>query len=112
MAQDFEGKGFRVTNSATTIRTANSDDAVVGIRVANILTAAVTVSVYVEHDDGNGGDDNYYLVKDAPVAQGGSLELIDGGSKIVLMSGDALIAICGTANGIDAWVSTVDAVST
>ena len=111
MAQDFEGKGFRVTNSETILRTANSDDAIVGIRVANILTSAVTVSVYVEHDD-SGDDDDYYIVKDAPVAQGGSLELIDGGSKIVLMSGDRLAAICGTADGIDAWVSTVDAVST
>ena len=111
MAQDFEGKGFRVSDSVKTLRVANSDDAVVGIRVANILTSAVTVSVYVEHDD-TAGNDNYYLVKDAPVAQGGSLELSDGGSKIVLMSGDELKAICGTANGIDAWVSTVDAVST
>ena len=111
MAQDFEGKGFRVTNSETILRTANSDDAIVGIRVANITSAAVTVSVYVEHND-TGGDDDYYIVKDAPVAQGGSLELIDGGSKIVLMSGDRLAAICGTADGIDAWVSTVDAVST
>ena len=111
MAQDFEGAGVRVTNSETVLRTANSDDAVVGIRVANILTSAVTVDVYVEHNDG-GGDDDYYLVKSAPVPTGGALELIDGGSKIVLMSGDRLLAACDTANGIDAWVSTVDAVST
>ena len=57
-------------------------------------------------------DDDYYLVKSAPIPVGGSLELIDGGSKVVLMSGDRLLAVCGTANGIDAWVSTVDAVST
>jgi hypothetical protein len=42
MAQDFESNGARVTNSATTIYTSNSDDAVVGLRLANILTAAVT----------------------------------------------------------------------
>ena len=46
MAQDFESNGARVTNSATTIYTSNSDDAVVGLRLANILTAAVTVDVY------------------------------------------------------------------
>ena len=111
MAQDFEGKGFRVSDSAKTLRTSNSDDAIVGIRLANITSAAVTASVYIEHDD-SAGNDNYYLVKDVPIAQGGSLELIDGGAKIVLMDDDALIAICGTADGIDAWVSTVDAVST
>ena len=80
MAQDFEGKAIRVTNSETVLRTADSDDA--------------------------------YLVKDAPIPTGGSLELIDGGSKVVLMSGDRLLGQCGTANGIDAWISTVDAVST
>ena len=47
MAQDFESNGARVTNSATTIYTSNSDDADVGLRLANILTAAVTVDVYI-----------------------------------------------------------------
>ena len=38
MAQDFESNGKRITNSATTIVTSNSDDAIVGLRFANILT--------------------------------------------------------------------------
>ena len=44
MAQDFEGAGIRVSNSETVLRTVDSDDAVVGIRVANITTAAVTLT--------------------------------------------------------------------
>ena len=47
MAQDFESNGAQITNSATTIYTSNSDDAVVGLRLANILTTTVTVSVFV-----------------------------------------------------------------
>ena len=31
MAQDFESNGAQITNSATTIYTSNSDDAVVGL---------------------------------------------------------------------------------
>ena len=37
MAQDFESNGARVTNSATTIYTSNSDDAIV---VAEFVTLA------------------------------------------------------------------------
>ena len=48
MAQDFEGSGAQITNSATTLLTANSDDALVGIRLANVLTSAVTVSVFID----------------------------------------------------------------
>ena len=37
MAQDFESNGAQITNSNTTIFTSNSDDAIVGLRLANIL---------------------------------------------------------------------------
>ena len=47
MAQDFESQGVQITNSATTILTANSDDAIISIRLANITAAAVTVSVWI-----------------------------------------------------------------
>ena len=60
MAQDFESNGAQITNSATTIYTSNSDDAVVGLRLANILTTTVTVSVFVSE----GGSTTRYIVKD------------------------------------------------
>ena len=41
MAQDFESEGKRITDSATTILTANSDDAVVGLRFANIFSTNI-----------------------------------------------------------------------
>ena len=108
MAQDFERHIARSTGtSGATIFTSNSDDAIISIRLANIVSGTITADCFIT----NGGND-YYLVKDAPVPAGGSLELIDGGSKVVLMSGDRLLGQCGTANGIDAWISTVDAVST
>ena len=60
MAQDFESTGVLVTNSETAILTSNSDDAIVGLRLANILTTAITMDVYV---DLNGAGPNYYLCK-------------------------------------------------
>jgi hypothetical protein len=32
----------------------------------------------------NSATDTYHIIKDAPIPAGGSLELIDGGSKVVL----------------------------
>ena len=49
MAQDFT-KDYKsqVTTSAYTLRTANSNDALIGIRLTNITTSAVTVEVWID----------------------------------------------------------------
>ena len=108
MAQDFESNGAQITNSATTIFTSNSDDAVVGLRLANILTTTVTVSIFVSE----GGSTTRYLVKDLSIPPASSVELVQGGAKFVLQSGDVLIGQAGTADSIDVWVSVVDSIST
>ena len=107
MAQDFERHIHRNIGTATTVHTANSDDAVIGIRVANThASTTVKVDAYIV----NGGN-NYYIIKNAPVPAGGSLELIDGGSKFVLQSGDAL-PIEADASASDWVVSRIDSIST
>ena len=55
---------------------------------------------------------NYYLIKSAPINVGQSLELIDGGSKVVLHDNDKIMAVSNTATSLDAVVSYVDAIST
>jgi hypothetical protein len=40
------------------------------------------------------------------------LELIDGGSKIVIESGDIVKAQSDTASSLSVWMSVVDAIST
>tara|TARA_Y100000361_G_scaffold149077_1_gene162818 strand:+ start:513 stop:842 length:330 start_codon:yes stop_codon:yes gene_type:complete len=109
MAQDFESEGKRITDSATTILTANSDDAVVGLRFANILTTTATLDVII-NDAGDSTD--RYLIKGVSVPASSSIELVQGGSKIILQNGDVLKAQAGTANAFDCWVSRVDAIST
>ena len=48
MAQDFErNTSNAVGTSAVTLRTANSDDAIVGITIANVTTSQITVEVYI-----------------------------------------------------------------
>ena len=108
MAQDFESTGILVTNSETTIYTSNSDDAIVGLRLANILTTAITMDVYI---DLVGGGTNYYICKNLSIPPASSVELVQGGAKMVIQSTDVVYGLCGTANGCHVWISLVDAIS-
>jgi len=66
----------------------------------------VNVDVYIKNTA-----TDYYLIKSVPIISGGSLELIDGGSKIVLQSGDQLYVVSDTASSIDCVVGAVDTIS-
>ena len=108
MAQDFESTGGQITNTATTLLTANSDDAIVGLRLANVLTSAVTVSVWISE---NGSTDRY-LVKDLSLPAASSVELIQSGSKVVMQNTDVLKGQSNAASSVDVWISRVDSIST
>ena len=47
MAQDFVRYSAQATNTASTIFTANSNDAVIGIRVTNTTAGTITIDVFV-----------------------------------------------------------------
>ena len=86
MAQDFErNTANAVGTGATTLRTANSDDAIVGITVANVHSSQITVEVYI-----NDGSNDIHIVKDAPIPAGSALQLLDGGAKMVVQNGDRI----------------------
>ena len=108
MAQNFRRyTSNAVGTSVATIFTADSYDTIVGISVSNVTTSAINVSVYI-----NDGSNDIHLVKDAPITAGGALQVVDGGAKFVVQSGDALKVISDTASSADVWVSAVDAIST
>ena len=108
MAQNFRRyTSNAVGTSAATLFTANSYDTIVGISVANVTGSAINVDVYI-----NDGSNDIYLVKSAPITAGGALQVVDGGAKFVVESGDALKVVSDTASSADVWVSVVDAIST
>ena len=108
MAQDFERNIFRqLTTSEATLRTADSDDALVGINIANTTSSQILVDVFI-----TSSSNDYYLVKEAPIPAGSALQLLDGGAKVVMQSGDVLKAQSDTATSADVWVSVVDSIST
>ena len=108
MAQNFRRyTSNNVGTSPATVLTANSYDTVIGISVANVTASSIAVDVFI-----NDGTNDIYLVKGAPIPSGSSLQVVDGGAKFVVESGDALKVVSDTASSLDVWVSTVDDIST
>ena len=97
MAQDFK-RYFEKTVGTTPVDIPNgadfdTNDTIIGISVANILGSTINVDVYIT----NGGN-NYYLVKTAPIPSGGALQLLDGGAKMNVQSGDRMYIVSDTAS--------------
>ena len=111
MAQNFRNSITRNTSTTPVDilpeALVDSYDAVVGIRLVNVASSSITVDVYIVRSA-----TNYYLIKNASITAGQSLELIDGGSKVVLHDNDKIMAVSSTASSLDAVVSYVDAIST
>jgi copper(I)-binding protein len=109
MAQDFESTGSQITDSETTLLIANSDDAIIGLRLTNVTASTVTVDVYI---DKGGVGTGRYIAKDLSIPPASSVELIQGGAKVVLQNGDVLYGLADTATSVDVWLSRVDSIST
>ena len=107
MAQDFRNTLNRVIGTGdTTILTAGNYDAVIGIRCCNVLTTTIKVDVKIA----KGGAD-YFLAKAVVIPPNSANELIQGGAKIVLASGDVLEAVSDTASSLDVILSYIDTIS-
>ena len=119
MANDFKRYTKANVNtsagaSATAVYTVPSSSSVametivIGITLANTSTAGVTSSVFIDNYDGS---NDVYLVKNASVPAGSSLEVM-AGNKLVLQgngtANDVLRVNCGTASSLDATVSILE----
>ena len=73
------------------------------ILVSNKTGASADVDVFLVTNTG----DDVFLIKNAPVPAGSSLEII-AGSKIIMESGDILRINAGTASALDASISYLE----
>lgn len=80
---------------------------IISIRLANVTSNMIMASAYI-----NNGTDDISLIVNAPIPAGSSLELIDGGSKIVVTDADRLWVQSDTASSMDVAVSIVEEIST
>ena len=107
MAQDFRNVLVRtIGTSDTTLLAGGNYDAVIGIRCCNILTSTIAIDVKIA----KGGAD-YFLAKGVNIPPNSAIELIQGGAKIVLASGDTLEAVSDTASSLDVVLSYIDTIS-
>jgi|TARA_R110000796_G_scaffold142800_1_gene259339 hypothetical protein len=107
MAQNFRNVlKPAIGTVATPILAASSYDALIGIRCCNIIASSILVDVYIV----NSG--NHYLAKDVSIPPNSAIELIQGGAKINLKSGDTLTAISNTASSVDIVTSYISEIST
>jgi hypothetical protein len=93
-----------VGTSPTTVYTAPASKKaiIIELDVCNTTLGAVTTSVYIT----SGGQD-YYVVKNAPVPVGGSLQVISG-QKIVLTDGDLIKVLSSSATSLDVISSILE----
>ena len=90
--------------STTVLVTASGSSTLVlfSILLSNKVASSTDVDVFLE----TAGDD-VFLIKNAPVPAGSSLEIISG-SKIIMEANDKLKIRAATASAIDATVSYLD----
>jgi hypothetical protein len=56
----------------------------------------------------NDGSNDYYIIKNAPIAAGGSLVVVGGDQKIVLNTSDSIKVQSDTASSLDAIMSIME----
>ena len=94
-----------VGTSAATVVTvgASTQTTLIGMSCANTTTSPVTVDAYITRSAVN-----YYLVEGATVPVGGSLVIVGGDQKVVLITSDALKVVSSTAASIDVVTSVLN----
>ena len=81
---------------------------VLGLVLSNVHTSQVNASVQlVSTTNDTETNQTVYLVKDAPLPVGSSLELL-GGNKVVVQTGDIVKIDCSVATKIDATLSIME----
>ena len=106
MANTFTSYGNKsVGTSAATVVTigASTQTTVIGMSCANTTSSPVTVDAYFTRSAVD-----YYLVKGATVPVGGSLVIVGGDQKVVLVTSDVLKVVSSAASSIDVVTSVLN----
>ena len=94
---------YTAPSSTTTI--------ILGMVLANVHTSQVTTSVKLVSDTSGGGrtatNTTTFLLKDAPIPVGGSIEIL-AGNKVVLETTDKIQIDCSVADKTSVTMSIMD----
>ena len=120
MANDFKrfakpnvgtGTGASATAVYTVPAGAGStalESIVIGITLANKHTSGITASVFLDNEDGS---NDVFIVKDATVPAGSSLEVMAGNKIVVQNDGsnaDVVRVSCSAGSSLDALITVLE----
>tara|TARA_R100000808_G_scaffold4228_2_gene14082 strand:+ start:10 stop:339 length:330 start_codon:yes stop_codon:yes gene_type:complete len=107
MANTFKNRTLRAVGTSPTdvgaVVAASTQTTLIGMTMANITSGVINVTATL-----NDGTNTTHIVKDAPIPTGGSLILLGGDQKVVLMTGDKIIVTSNTASSVDVIMSFLE----
>ena len=107
MANTFKNRTLRAVGTSPVdvgaVVASNTETTLIGMTLANITSAVISVTATL-----NDGTNTTHIVKDAPIPSGGSLILLGGDQKVVLMTGDKIIVTSNTASSCDVIMSFLE----
>ena len=107
MANTFKNRTLRAVGTSPVdvgaVVAASTQTTLFGMTLANITSGVINVTATV-----NDGTNTTHIVKDAPIPTGGSLILLGGDQKVVLMTGDKVIVTSNTASSVDVIMSFLE----
>ena len=107
MANAFKNRTLRAVGTSPVdvgaVVAGSTETTLIGMTLANVTSGVISVTATL-HD----GSNTTHIVKDAPIPTGGSLILLGGDQKVVLMTGDKIIVTSNTASSVDVIMSFLE----
>ena len=107
MANAFKNRTLRSVGTSPVdvgaVVGSSTQTTLIGMTVANITSGVISVTVTL-----GDGTNTTNLVKDAPIPTGGSLIVVGGDQKVVLMTGDKITVTSNTASSADVIMSFLE----
>ena len=107
MANTFKNRTLRAVGTSPVdvgaVVAASTQTTLIGMTLANVTSGVISVTATL-HD----GSNTTHIVKDAPIPTGGSLVVLGGDQKVVLMTGDKIIVTSNTASSVDVIMSFLE----
>ena len=99
----YFNKDVGVTAATVVTIGADTQTTIIGMSCANTTVSPISISAYITRSAVD-----YYLIKTATVPVGGTLVIVGGDQKVVLITSDVLKVISSAATSMDAVTSVLN----
>ena len=97
-------KNIGTADSAVYTCPSATQTTIIGMNLANTTTGSVLANVTLLNNDG----DSCFVVKNAPIPNGGSLVAVGGDQKLVMEANDIIKVSSDTATSVDVSLSILE----